>query len=154
MDHMGRRKGVPPINQKAGVTAHKIGELFLGSQADDHPCPRNTRSTPPRYIFRRGDHTDATKPASLTPSPICSHPYDFVQPSTSYELLPESVTGVIESALSWLSGQHWWMWSWMSFRFCTGGSWGGDLSSLTCEATRSHWKCNLPLPCCDLLIIT
>lgn len=124
MDHMGRRKGVPPINQKAGVTAHKIGELFLGSHADNHPCPRNTRSTPPRYIFRRRDHTDATKPASLTPSPICSHPYDFVQPSTSYELLPESVTGVIESALSWLSGQHWWMWSWMSFRFCTGGSWG------------------------------
>ncbi len=121
---MGRRKGVPPINQKAGVTAHKIGELFLGSQADDHPCLRNTRSTPPRYIFRRGDHTDATKPASLTPSPICSHPYDFVQPSTSYELLPESVTGVIESALSWFSGQHWWMWSWMSFRFCTGGSRG------------------------------
>ncbi|CAM4583036.1 unnamed protein product [Leuciscus chuanchicus] len=100
MDHMGRRKGVSPINQKAGVTAHKIGELFLGSQADDHPCLRNTRSAPRSIFFLRGGITDATKPASLTPFPICSHPYDSVQPSTSYELLPESVTEHAPSCLS------------------------------------------------------
>lgn len=34
-----------------------------------------------------------------------------------YELFPQSVTGVIESALSSLSDKYWWMRSWMRFGF-------------------------------------
>lgn len=51
------------------------------------------------------------------PGPLLFPPPKVLQPRPRYELFPESVTGVIESALSSLSAKYWWMWSWMRFGF-------------------------------------
>lgn len=79
------------------MTAHKIGELSLGSQSWRLPlCPQ---ITPPFLLFGRKSNGCPNRHFAL--------PLVFFSPAFEsgpcYELFPESVTGVIESALSSLS---------------------------------------------------
>lgn len=109
---MGHKKDVPTINQTTGVTAHKIGELSSGSRCWRLPlCPQTT----PPFFLLFGSQVKRMPHQAFCPPP-CVFPLVF-ELGPRYELFPESVTGVIESALSSLSAKHWWMWSWMRFGF-------------------------------------
>lgn len=64
-----------------------------------------------RFIIWEASQTDARPPPNpqalvfLTP-PLSPQPPPSLRPSPGYELFPESVTGVIESALSSLSAKY------------------------------------------------
>ncbi len=105
---MGRRKGVPPIKSEGWGDSTQNRWIVLGIPGwRPSMSPEHTLHPSALYFFAGGSYR-CHQTSFSNPLSICSHPYDFVQPSTSYELLPESVTGVIESALSWFSDQHWW----------------------------------------------
>lgn len=62
---MGHRKDVPTINQTTGVTAHKIGELSLGSRCWRHPLCH--RVTPPFLLFGSESNGCPTSHSALPP---------------------------------------------------------------------------------------
>lgn len=89
MDHMSHAKDVPPINQKVRrVTTHEIGELSLASQ---------------RLMLLQVKHIWFSQQFPINNIQMGSYLHDFREPDHSQELFSESVTGIIESALSWLS---------------------------------------------------
>ena len=66
----GHRKDVPTINQTPGVTAHKIGELSLGSRCWRHPLCH--RVTPPFLLFGSKSNGCPTSHSALPP--LCFSP--------------------------------------------------------------------------------
>ena len=71
---MGHRKDVSAINQTTGVTAHKIGELSLGSRCWRHLlCPE---VTPPFLLF--GSKSNGCPTSHSYPPPPCAFsPYSL-----------------------------------------------------------------------------
>ena len=103
---IGLRKGVATINQTPGVTAHKIGELSLwfAMLAATLVSPMSHHLL---FLYYLGGESSGCSTSSILSPP---HILLFLPPLSrlgpGYELLPESVTGVIESALSSLSAEH------------------------------------------------
>lgn len=75
---MGHRKDVPTINQTTGVTAHKIGELSLGSRCWRHPLCH--RVTPPFLLF-------GSQVKRMPYQPFCPPPLCFPQSLRAWTLL-------------------------------------------------------------------
>lgn len=129
----GHRKDVPAINQTPGGDSAQNRWIVLGfAGAGGIPwCQpvappfslfgKRVKRMPYRPFFRPSPLPPPEPPGpSRAPRPLCFAPLPpppSLRPGPRYELFPESVTGVIESALSSLSAKYWWMWSWMRFGF-------------------------------------